>query len=404
MNFPIFPDQASTFAVDVDNIVILLTSLTVFFTLLVFTLITVFAVRYRRGSKASRKNPSDGDMRFELAWSIIPLLMGLGVYVAAARPFTYVYRPPADAMEIFVIGKRWMWHMQHPNGIRENNELHIPVGKAIKLTMISQDVIHGFYVPAFRVKRDVLPGRYNTCWFLPTKTGKFHLFCTEYCGTNHSEMGGWVYVMDPADYQQWQNTGNTSVSQAKESLASQGESLYQTLNCGNCHGSENNVHGPSLVGIYGKHRQLQDGSTAVADDDYLRESIVRPEAKIVAGYGNFMPAYSVGNEPGTYTEEQILSLVAYIKTLGTAQPATPNRPAPTNTSRQNISGARPPKLIPGQPSTPTIQVKPGGINGGVNAPPANPNSPGADQPASTGLGSPAPDTDNAPAPTVNSQR
>src|SRR5579871_1326748 len=179
MSFPFAPEQASTYAWDVDNLFFLLTGLTIFFTALVLFLLLFLAIRYRRGAKVNRKNAVDHDLRLELAWSLGPMFLGLGVYIMATKPFTYVYRPPTDAMEIFVIGKRWMWHMPHDNGIRENNELHVPVGRAIKLTMISQDVIHGFSVPAFRMKRDVLPGRYNTCWFQATKPGKYHLFCTE---------------------------------------------------------------------------------------------------------------------------------------------------------------------------------------------------------------------------------
>jgi cytochrome c oxidase subunit 2 len=319
-SFPLIPEQASTFAQDVDQVFYLLTGLTIFFSILVLTLLLFFAIYFRRGSKVNRDNPSTGDLRLELAWSIGPLIIGCFVYALAAKPFTSVYRPPADAMEIFVIGKRWMWHMQHTNGIRENNELHVPVGRAIKLTMISQDVIHGFYVPAFRMKRDVLPGRYNTCWFQATKPGKYHLFCTEYCGTNHSEMGGWVYVMDPADFEQWQShNGNREVTQ-NETLETEGASLYQTLACGNCHGDQDNVHGPSLYGLFGRKRKLTNGQVIVADDDYIRESIVNPHAKIVEGYQDIMQGYPTGDGPGFLTEEQLLSLVAYIKTLGAASP------------------------------------------------------------------------------------
>ncbi len=337
MNFPVAPQQASTFAVDMDNIFYALCGLTLFFTVLVLALMLFFAVRYRAGSKYSRKGAVDEHLLLELSWSVLPLFIAIGMFVWAARPFTDVYRPPTDAKEVFVIGKRWMFHLQHANGIRENNELHIPVGKPVKLTMISQDVIHGFFVPAFRVKRDILPGRYNTVWFQPTRPGRYHLFCTEYCGTNHSEMGGWIYVMDPTDYQQWVDTGGTRDTQEHETLTSQGESLYTTLACGNCHANVNNVHGPTLYGLYGKLRQFKDGTSAIADDNYLRTSIINPNAQVVAGYQNIMPAYPAGPEQGQLTEEQVLSLVAYIKTLGVAQPALP-APAPqgknTNTPGQ----------------------------------------------------------------------
>ena len=348
MNIPFFPEQASTFAKDVDNIYFLLCALTFFFTALVLGLITFFAIRYRRGNnKVDRSNAPEEHLPLELTWSIIPLVLGLGVFVWSAKPFTYVYRPPADALEIFVIGKRWMWHIQHTNGIRENNELHIPVDKPIKLTMISQDVIHGFFVPAFRVKRDVLPGRYNTVWFQPTKIGRYHLYCTEYCGTNHSEMGGWVTVMAATDYQKWITTGGAPgpTSTMQETLVSQGASLYQTYACANCHQNQNGVHGPSLYGLYGKERKLTNGQTVLADDSYLRESIVQPESKIVAGYQNLMPAYPVGAEAGQLTEEQVLAMVAYIKTLGTS-------PAPA--ARAPASSGQPAHPYDGVPHTPPI--------------------------------------------------
>ena len=323
MNFPIAPEQASVFAGDVDQIFYVLCGLTFFFTALVLSLMIFLAIRYRRGSRYSRKGAVDEHLLIELSWSIGPLLIGLVVFIWAAKPFTYVYRPPADAKEVFVIGKRWMWHLQHANGIRENNELHIPVGKAVKLTMISQDVIHGFYVPAFRAKRDVLPGRYNTVWFQPTKVGKYHLYCSEYCGTNHSEMGGWVYVMEPADYQQWIDNHNTRDTMQHETLVTQGESLYNTLACNNCHVSNNNVHGPTLYGLYNKRREFSNADPVNADDTYLRESIINPSAKVVTGYQNIMPAYPAGPEQGQLSEEQVLALVAYIRTLGTATPAPP---------------------------------------------------------------------------------
>lgn len=329
MNFPLAPVQASDFAVEVDNIFLALCGLTFFFTITVLAIMLFLAVRYRAGSIYSRKNARGEHIVLELSWSIFPLIIAIGMFLWATKPFTEVYRPPANAKEVFVIGKRWMWHVQHANGIRENNELHVPIGRAVKLTMISQDVIHGFFVPAFRVKRDVLPGRYNTCWFQPTRPGKYHLFCTEYCGTNHSEMGGWVYVMNPTDYQSWEDSGGNRESQQSETLVTQGESLYNTLGCANCHAAKNNVHGPSLYGLFGKVRQFTNGSSAIADDNYLRTSIINPNAEVVTGYQNIMPAYPVGPEPGQLTEEQVLSLVAYIKTLGSAANdiAVPGQPA-----------------------------------------------------------------------------
>ena len=328
MNFPIAPQQASNFAVEVDNIFYALCGLTLFFTVVVLAVMMFLAVRYRRGSKYSRKGAVDEHLLLELSWSVGPL-DNRHRHVPVGRQAVHgrVSSHPPTPKRCFVIGKRWMWHLQHANGIRENNELHVPVGRAVKLTMISQDVIHGFFVPAFRVKRDVLPGRYNTVWFQPTRPGKYHLFCSEYCGTNHSEMGGWIYVMEPADYQQWEGTGGTRDTQEHETLASQGESLYNTLGCANCHAANNNVHGPTLYGIYGKLRQFEDGSSEIADDNYLRTALINPSKQVVKGYQNIMPAYPTGPEQGQLTEEQVLSLVAYIKTLGVATPGAP-APAP----------------------------------------------------------------------------
>ncbi|CEK14738.1 cytochrome c oxidase subunit II [Chthonomonas calidirosea] len=317
MEFPIIPPAASTFADEVDHIFYTLVGLTIFFTALVFCLLLIFVVRFHRGSRANRANRSFGNLSLELTWSIIPGIIGLVIFAWSARPYAEAYNPPADAQEILVIGKRWMWHLQHADsGIRENNELHIPVGKAIKLTMISQDVIHGFYVPAFRVKRDCLPGYYNTVWFIPTKVGKYPFYCTEYCGTNHSKMGGFVYVMTPADYLQWkENGGNLEVAH-RETAAERGYDLFNKYGCANCHASEDGVHGPTLNGLYGSKVVLQNGQTVTVDDNFIRQSIVNPDSVRVAGYPPLMQAYSVGDGPGQLSEEEILELIAYIKSLG----------------------------------------------------------------------------------------
>jgi cytochrome c oxidase subunit 2 len=340
MNFPFIPEQASTYAVKVDAIVFALTALTVLFTVLVLGFLAFLAIRYRRGSNVDRSHPVHTHHYLELAWSLPPLFLGLGVFVWAVGPYADVYNPPPGAEEIFVIGKRWMWHIQHVNGIRENNELHVPVDKDFKLTLISQDVIHGFYVPDFRVKRDVMPGKYNTCWFHATKTGKFHLFCTEYCGTNHSQMGGWVYVMTPVEYAAWVKTGGTSGLTATSTVQTpeqEGADLFNQLACGNCHKTEDSIRGPSLEGLYGRPRKLQSGQTVTADDNYLRAVIRKPEDNLLAGYGPLMPAYT----PDQISEEQVHSLIAYIKSLGVA--AAP-QPKPSNPSAAN------PKPTPSQPN------------------------------------------------------
>jgi cytochrome c oxidase subunit 2 len=332
-NLPILPDQASNFAMQSDALFWVLTLLTLAFTLLVGVLILVLAVRYRRGSKVDRSKPVHTSHILELSWSIGPLLLGLAVFVWAAKLFSSMYgRAPANADEIYVIGKQWMWHLQHTNGIRENNELHVPVGRPVKLTMISQDVIHSFYVPAFRVKRDVIPGRYTSIWFTPTKAGKYHLFCAEYCGTQHSEMGGWVYVMEPTEYQQWLATGGqrtTSSQPIPKTMEAAGAALYEQQGCGNCHDADGTQRGPSLAGLYGNQVKLRNGQTAIADEVYLRKSILEPSEDIADTYQQVMPSYK-----GQITEEQVLQLIAYIKSL--SKPATtPGQAAPQKTATSN---------------------------------------------------------------------
>ncbi len=315
-----------------DLLFYVLVLLTTVFSLLVGAMVIGFALRYQRGNRVDRSNPSSHDIRLELTWSIIPLVLGLGIFVWGAKLFAEVKRPPANAKEVYVIGKRWMWHLQHTNGIRENNELHIPIGEPVKLTMISQDVIHDFFVPAFRIHQDVIPGKYTTTWFQPTRVGKYYLFCSQYCGTNHSQMIGWIYVMSRPDYEAWLNSGGQGAT-SQRSLAQEGADLYQQQACGTCHGAVNTTRGPSLVGIYGTKRALSNGTYAVADDDYLRRALVNPDAEVSKGWPSLMPNYS------NLTEEQILALVAYMKELGAnpnglaASPAA--SPAGSSASAQN---------------------------------------------------------------------
>jgi len=347
MNFPIWPEQASTFATEVDNIAYVLIGLTIFFTVAVMLALMFFAIRYRRGAKVDRSNPVHTSHTLELAWSVPPLIIALGVFAWSVVPYASVYNPPKDADEVYVIGKRWMWHLQHADtGIRENNELHIPINRATKLTIISQDVIHGFYVPEFRVKRDAIPGYYNTCWFQPTKVGKYFLFCTEYCGTNHSQMGGWVYVMSAADYAQWEKQkGRKSGSfEAKATTpADEGEALFRQYGCGNCHTATDTARAPSLVGLYGKERTFTDGSKVPADRNYLRKAIIMPENTLLKGYGTVtrMPSYK------DLSEDDINQLIAYIQSLGAVTSApkvatTDTTSAATPSSR----GAQPTRNLP----------------------------------------------------------
>jgi len=312
-NFPLAPPQASNFAYEHDLIFYTLCGLTLLFSLLVGVFVIYFAIKYRAGNKVDRSRPMYENLRLELTWTIVPLILGLIMFFFGARLFVDMRTPPKDAQEIFIIGKQWMWHVQHSNGVRENNTLHVPVGKPIKLTMISQDVIHAFYIPAFRTQMHVVPGRYTTMWFTPTKAGEYHLFCGMYCGTQHSEMGGKVVAMEQRDFTEWLANGGNSV--APMSMAQTGEKIYNRLACNNCHGAQNNLRAPSLYGLAGRQRRLANGSTVVADDAYIRESILRPWNKLTAGYDRSMPAYE-----GQISEEEVLNLIAYIKSMTTSTP------------------------------------------------------------------------------------
>jgi len=300
--FPIRPEQASTIAQGVDHLYYFLTAIDLFFTAVIFLTIFYLAVRYRRRSEEERPEQIEGNVPLELVWTVVPLVLVLVVFLWGTSLFIQNSRPPAAAAEIFVVGKQWMWKLQHPEGVEEINELHVPVGQPIKLTMTSEDVIHDFAVPAFRVKKDVVPGMYTTLWFQATKTGRYHLFCDQYCGANHSLMKGEVIVMEPADYEQWLSGGIRGVP-----MAQAGAQLYGQLACITCHGTGK---GPSLAGLYGSRVPLSTGATVVADEAYIRESILYPSAKIVRGYEPIMPTFK-----GQVTEEQLLQLIAYIKSL-----------------------------------------------------------------------------------------
>lgn len=310
-NFPTFPEQASTFASRVDAIYFVLSGLSLLFAVPVALLIIFFTIYYRRGKNVNRSKFLTENLALEAAWSVGPFILAMGVFGWATFEFFDMRRAPADTLDIYIIGKQWMWHAQHPTGQGEINELHIPVDRPVKLIMTSQDVIHSFYIPAFRAKQDVLPGRYTTMWFEATQTGEYHLFCTEYCGTEHSRMGGRIVVLSQLDYQRWLS-GDTG-----ESLAEAGARLFEERGCASCHNEQDDARGPSLVGIFGQERVLQDGRTVIADEAYLRESILEPQAKIVEGYGSIMPTYE-----GQLSEDALLRLVAYIRSLTAQEPAS----------------------------------------------------------------------------------
>jgi len=305
LGFPLVPEQASTMAVRLDALLYFLLAVAGFFASLICVFIVAFVIKYRRRSEDERPQPILGELRLEIFWTVVPLGLTMIMFVWGARLFYITYHPPRDSLEINVVAKQWMWKVQHPEGRSEIDELHIPMARPIKLILTSQDVIHDFFVPAFRVKMDVLPGRYTTLWFEATKPGVYHLFCAQYCGTQHSGMVGRIVVMEPARYQTWLS-GETAVI----SMASAGEKLFQRLACNTCHLESGAGRGPSLVGLFGKKVQLQSGQTVTADENYIRESILEPQAKITAGYPSIMPTFK-----GLVSEDGIMQIVAYIKSL-----------------------------------------------------------------------------------------
>jgi cytochrome c oxidase subunit 2 len=311
-NFPFFPQQASTQAGEVDAIYFFMVAVGAFFSILIAGLIVFFAIRYRRRHRQEVGYAIHGSLALELMWTIIPFFIVMVMFVWGAKVFFDIYRPPAGAMEIYVTGKQWMWKVQHMDGQREINELHVPVGRPVKLIMGSEDVIHSYYIPAFRVKADVVPGRYNVLSFTATKPGTYHLFCAEYCGTKHSGMIGSVVAMEPQEFQAWLAGGPAS-----ESPVAAGEKLFSDLACNTCHRGDTQGRGPMLTGLFGKPVELQDGRTVVADEAYLRESIVNPQAKIVAGFQPLMPTFQ-----GLVTEEQLLQLISYVRSLSQQAPGS----------------------------------------------------------------------------------
>jgi cytochrome c oxidase subunit II len=303
---PLYPEQASNFAPSVDALMVYITAVCLFFAVAVTAAVIYFFFRYRRKSAGEIGVPIHGDMRLEIIWLVVPLLLALTMFAGGAVVYVDFRRPPMDTLDVYVIGKQWMWKSQQPTGLKEINELHVPVGRNIKLILASEDVIHNFSVPDFRVKMDVVPGHYNTMWFRPTKPGKYHFFCSQYCGTNHALMGGWVTVMEPSDYEAW--LSGASSADANPLVA--GEKLFAEKACSTCHLPDGKGRAPSLNGVYEGKVLLADGSTVTADDAYIRESILAPNTKVVAGYQPVMPTFQ-----GQLTEEQVLALTAYIKSL-----------------------------------------------------------------------------------------
>ncbi|GIX07970.1 MAG: cytochrome c oxidase subunit 2 [Candidatus Poribacteria bacterium] len=313
--FPILPERASTIAGEVDALFWGLVAFSVIAASAVIGIVLYLAIKYRAGSAADRSGRVEGNFKMELAWIATAVVLGIAVFTAGAKVYFDTVYAPADALHVYVVGKQWMWKIEHPEGPREINELHVPVGRPVRLTITSQDVIHSFYVPEFRIKMDAVPGRYTQAWFQATQPGVYHLFCAEYCGTEHSRMIGRVVAMTPADYEAWlesQKAGAVvaSAATAGGTMASRGEQLFVGLGCASCHVQGPQARGPSLVGLMGTEVTLADGSTVVADEAYIRESILNPAAKIVAGWTPVMPSFQ-----GLVSEEDIFQLIQYIQSL-----------------------------------------------------------------------------------------
>ncbi len=302
----LFPEEASTQAWYTDSLFLILMIVSAAIVILVVTLVVVFSLRYRRGTQTKR-----GALRplisrqFEIGWTTGTFFLAFFLFWWSGSSDLSTLLPPRNAMEIHVVGKQWMWKTQHSNGAREINTLHVPVDEPVRLLMTSEDVIHSFFVPDFRIKRDVLPGRYTETWFQATKTGTYHIFCTQYCGTQHSRMTGQVVVMPKDEFPKW-----LRAQPQADDIAKEGAALFVSLGCAGCHEGNSQVHAPHLAGIYGGPVQLSDGRVVTANDAYIRDSILQPQKDVVAGFEPLMPSFE-----GLVGDDEILRLTAYIRSL-----------------------------------------------------------------------------------------
>lgn len=309
----IMPPSISAYAHQVDLLALAFLVLMVLFTAPVFVVILIFTVRYRKGSKASRDHRPRGSTRLELGWMIVPFIAACFFYVWAAHLFYLHASPPDGALQVDVVAKQWMWKFEHPGGQREINELHVPADRPVVLKMISQDVIHDLFLPALRIKQDVLPGRYSQQWFQADETGIYPFKCAEFCGTEHAQMIGKLIIMPPGDYARWLEENDTS-----SSLIAQGADLYRRYGCSGCHGPSATVHAPPLAGLYGRPVPLDDGTIVTADDRYIHDSILLPRKQVAAGYPNIMPTFS-----NLLDEGDVMKLVAYIKSMAAERGSPP---------------------------------------------------------------------------------
>ena len=309
---PLFPERASTIAGEVDALYFFLVGLSVVMSVLIATLVVSFAVKFHRRHADEVGAQVHGGLMLELAWTFVPFIIAMVIFFWGAKVYFVMASPPSETLNIYVVGKQWMWKVQHTTGQREINQLHLPVGRPVKLIMTSEDVIHNFSIPAMRVKADVIPGRFVQIWFEPSRPGTYQIFCAEYCGTQHSGMIGQVVVMDASAYQTWLSGG-----EGEGSLASTGEKLFADLACNTCHRPDSRGRGPVLQNVFGHPVQLHDGTVLTADESYLRESILTPAAKLTAGYQPVMPAFQ-----GLVSEEQLLALIEYVKSLSAQREST----------------------------------------------------------------------------------
>lgn len=332
---PLFPEAASSFAPEVDALYLFIVAVSAFFTVAVSAAVVFFAFRYRRKHPEEIGAHIEGSLPLELLWSIIPTIISMVMFAWGAKLFYEIRRPPAEAMQIYAVGKQWMWKFQHTGGQREINELHVPVGRPIKVLVTSEDVLHDLYFPSFRTKIDAIPGRYQPLWFEATKPGRYHIFCAEYCGTKHSGMIGTVIVMEPQQYQDWLAGGSS-----EGTMAERGAKLFNDLACNTCHLDSGQGRGPSLKDIVGTTVDLAGGQTALVDEAYLRESILNSQAKIVKGFTPLMPTFQ-----GLISEEGLAALIEHIKSLSPPTAANAAAPAPaaapsTSTPAAPAQGAR----------------------------------------------------------------